>query len=168
MPANNRRVRWLSAGSSQQYRAYSINRPPVFTSRCCRLVVADRLGQRQRGTRPSSPPLPSPAAVRQGPAAPAPGATPMPRGNLTGARAATASPLGADSRAAAYPRAHRVHACEPWRAPTLIRTFAERLSFPPLALAASFQIQAIIAYLRWRKEYLRGHVGRAALSAPEA
>ena len=38
MPANSRRVRWLSASSSQQYRPCWTRRPPVFTNRCCRLV----------------------------------------------------------------------------------------------------------------------------------
>ncbi len=34
MLPNSRRVRWLSANSSQQLRACLIKRPPVFTSRC--------------------------------------------------------------------------------------------------------------------------------------
>jgi len=36
--ANTRRVRWPSANRSQYYRACFTNRPPVFTTRCCKLV----------------------------------------------------------------------------------------------------------------------------------
>jgi hypothetical protein len=38
MLPNRRRVRWLSANSSQQYRACFTSRPPVFTNRCCKPV----------------------------------------------------------------------------------------------------------------------------------
>jgi hypothetical protein len=38
MPPNSRLVRWLSANGRQQYRACFTNRPPVFTSRCSKLV----------------------------------------------------------------------------------------------------------------------------------
>ncbi len=38
MLPNSRRVRWLSASSSQKYLACLISPPPVFTGRYCRLV----------------------------------------------------------------------------------------------------------------------------------
>jgi hypothetical protein len=38
IPANRRFVRWLSADISQQYRACLTSLPPVFTSRCYKLV----------------------------------------------------------------------------------------------------------------------------------
>ncbi len=54
MPPKSRRVRGLSASSSQQERACSIKRPPVFTSRYCKLLsdqLSIRAGSTSRGHR---------------------------------------------------------------------------------------------------------------------
>jgi hypothetical protein len=51
MPPNSRRVRWLSAGQQAVVPACRIRRPPVFTSRCRKLVsdqVAIRVGSTSR------------------------------------------------------------------------------------------------------------------------